>query len=99
MPDKIVTLKISGRVQGVGYRQWMVEEAFARRLRGWVRNRREGWVEALVAGPAELVDGMIAACHVGPPMARVENVEVEAPDSAASTALDHSTRFVARGTY
>lgn len=96
MPDKTVSLKIGGRVQGVGYRQWMVEEALARRLRGWVRNRSEGWVEALVCGPAESVDALIAACRSGPAMARVENVEVAAP--AASTAWDHSSTFVARGT-
>lgn len=68
---------ISGRVQGVWFRAWTVEEAGARGLDGWVRNRRDGRVEAVFAGPAAAVEAMVAACHAGPPNAEVEAVAVE----------------------
>ena len=69
---------VTGRVQGVWYRGWTVEQARARGLVGWVRNRRDGAVEALFAGPAADVEAMIAACREGPPAARVADVRVEA---------------------
>jgi len=65
---------ISGRVQGVGYRAWVADEASARDLEGWVRNLRDGSVEALLVGPADIVADMIAACRRGPSMARVNAV-------------------------
>ncbi len=65
---------ISGRVQGVWYRGWTVDEARARGLDGWVRNRHDGSVEAVFQGPAEAVAEMVAACRQGPPMARVVEV-------------------------
>ena len=73
---KIVHVLISGSVQGVWFRAWTVQEASARGLDGWVRNRRDGDVEALFCGPADKVDDMIRACHRGPESARVSNVEV-----------------------
>jgi len=69
-----VQVRIAGRVQGVGYRYWTVEQARARHLSGWVRNRRDGSVEALFAGPVEVVEAMIAACHEGPLGARVTDL-------------------------
>jgi len=71
-------LRIDGLVQGVGYRAWCREEAESRALAGWVRNRPDGSVEALIAGPPESVTAMIEACRAGPPAARVETVEAEA---------------------
>jgi len=73
---KTVRLVIHGRVQGVGYRYWALNEATAQGLDGWVRNRREGTVEVLVSGPVVAVDAMIEACRDGPPAARV--IEIEA---------------------
>ena len=70
-----VRVVVSGRVQGVWYRGWTVDEALVRGLDGWVRNRRDGSVEAVFQGPAAAVAEMIAACHQGPPMARVVAVE------------------------
>jgi len=70
-------LIITGRVQRVWYRDWTVATAEALGLRGWVRNRRDGSVEALIAGEAEAVARMIAACHDGPPDAEVSAVAVE----------------------
>ncbi len=75
-PTKSVYLLISGRVQGVWYRGWAVDTARALSLRGWVRNRGDGGVEALIAGPAESVDRMVSACREGPPAARVADVLV-----------------------
>ena len=73
---KIVHVLISGAVQGVWFRAWTVQEAQARGLDGWVRNRRDGDVEAVFAGPAAHVDDMIRACHRGPEAARVSSVDV-----------------------
>jgi acylphosphatase len=73
---KSVRLIIQGRVQGVSYRYWTVTEATARGLDGWVRNRRDGNVEAFVTGPAATVDDMIAACRQGPRAARVTGIEI-----------------------
>jgi acylphosphatase len=67
-------LSIIGRVQGVGYRAWTVHEALRRNLRGWVRNRRDGSVEALIIGEIDAVAGMAAACRLGPPLAQVIDV-------------------------
>lgn len=67
--------RISGRVQGVRYRAWTVGKAKELGLTGWVRNRRDGTVEAVFHGPAAQVDKMIEACHHGPALAKVESVE------------------------
>ncbi len=65
---------ISGTVQGVWFRAWTVQEAQARDLDGWVRNRRDGRVEAVFAGPSARVDDMLLACRSGPPAAEVADV-------------------------
>ncbi|MFZ3484319.1 acylphosphatase [Sphingomonas sp. 3-13AW] len=76
-------LSITGRVQGVFYRAWLVEQAEALGVTGWVRNRADGSVEAVVAGPAEQVEAIVARAHEGPPAARVAGVAVtEAPANA-----------------
>lgn len=69
---------IRGRVQRVGYRAWTEHEALTRGLEGWVRNRRDGSVEAVFSGPAEAVAAMIEACWRGPPGARAEVVDERA---------------------
>lgn len=81
---KSVRVCISGRVQGVWFRSWTAGEAGALGLDGWVRNRRDGVVEAVFSGPADAVERMIAICHQGPPAARVAGVSVTpAPDHPA----------------
>ena len=80
---KTVLVRITGRVQGVFFRAWTEQEAKQRRLSGWVRNRRDGSVEALFSGPADDVDAMVRACHAGPPHATVNNVESEASEAPA----------------
>jgi acylphosphatase len=77
-------LRITGRVQGVGYRAALRDEARRLALSGWVRNRNDGSVEALVHGPAEAVDTLIAWAKQGPPGARVLEVRASALDSGAS---------------
>ena len=67
---------VRGRVQGVGYRAWTEDTAILNGLDGWVRNRRDGSVEAVFAGPAEAVDAMVDACRRGPDSARVDAVDV-----------------------
>jgi acylphosphatase len=77
---RAVHVRITGRVQGVGYRAWTVDEARRRGLSGWVRNLADGDVEAVFSGPKAPVDDMIAACRRGPPSARVDQVMVEAAE-------------------
>jgi acylphosphatase len=87
MAEPVTTIRviITGRVQGVWYRGWTVDEALERGLSGWVRNRRDGSVEALFSGPESAVREMIERCREGPPAARVDRV-VEAPESAPAEA-------------
>ena len=66
---------VRGRVQGVGYRAFVADEAMSRGIAGWVRNRRDDTVEALFAGLAETVEAMIEACRKGPWGARVDGIE------------------------
>ena len=80
---KIVRVTIGGDVQGVGYRAWMEMAARALGVRGWVRNRLNGDVEALFAGPPDAVEALCAACWRGPAHARVDKVEVVEADPAA----------------
>ena len=73
-------LTITGRVQGVGYRDWTMTTALRLGLTGWVRNRVDGAVEALIVGDDNAVGEMIDACRRGPTMARVDNVDIEPVD-------------------
>ena len=85
-PRRAVRLRISGRVQGVWFRGWTCQQAIARGLAGWVRNRRDGSVEALLVGPPGAVEAMIAACRHGPTHARVDEV-VQEPAGAEAEAV------------
>lgn len=72
---KRLHLRISGKVQGVYYRASAAAEAERLGLAGWVRNRRDGTVEAVGEGSAEALQAFVAWCQRGPPMARVDHVE------------------------
>lgn len=79
-------LIIEGRVQGVGYRASLADEAIALGLRGWVRNRRDGTVEACVDGEMAAIEAIVRWAKRGPPAAHVSNVTIE--DIGAQVALD-----------
>jgi len=70
-------LRVHGRVQGVGYRYSMLAEASRHGVSGWVRNRRDGTVEAVVAGSADAVERIVEWARSGPPGAAVTQLEVE----------------------
>ncbi|TMJ04190.1 MAG: acylphosphatase [Alphaproteobacteria bacterium] len=72
---------VHGRVQGVGFRMWAEDLAERLGLEGWVRNRRDGSVEAVFAGPEQAVRAAIDACREGPRGARVETVDVAEGDA------------------
>ncbi len=78
-------VRIEGKVQGVWYRGWTVEQARARSLSGWVRNLFDGSVEALFSGPRPAVEDMVEACRQGPPAARVDRIEASPDDAPEHT--------------
>jgi acylphosphatase len=84
---------IRGLVQGVGYRYWTRRTATARNLEGWVRNRRDGSVEAVFAGPEQAVAEMIALCRRGPASARVDTVDENAAEPDALNLRRRDERF------
>ena len=73
---RTVRVLVEGMVQGVGYRAFVEDEALARGIAGWVRNRRGGQVEAVFSAEPAMVEAMIAACRHGPRQARVERVDI-----------------------
>ena len=82
-------LRIRGRVQGVGFRDALCCEALDRGVTGWVRNRTDGSVEALVQGPADRVAELIAWARRGPAASRVDDVRVQAAgDEPAHTGFE-----------
>jgi acylphosphatase len=93
MSTAIRQVTIRGRVQGVGYRAWVDHHARNQNLEGWVRNRRDGSVEALFAGPEDIVSEMIARCRRGPSTARVEAVEDEQVSADALNLRRPGERF------
>ena len=79
-------IRVSGRVQGVGYRASLQYQAEKLGVTGWVRNRTDGSVEALLQGPPHAVDAVIAWARRGPPGSRVSDVVVSPADDAAGNA-------------
>jgi acylphosphatase len=80
-PTRTVHLTIEGRVQGVGYRVWTERKATSLGLLGWVRNKRDGTVEAVFQGAEGSVEAMIKVCRAGPPGAIVTRLETRAEDT------------------
>lgn len=85
-----VRVIVSGRVQGVSYRDTCRREALGRQVRGWVRNRPDGSVEAVFEGEPDAVDALIAWARTGPPAASVDRVELfeEAPAGLAGFTVE-----------
>ncbi|MBW7923501.1 MAG: acylphosphatase [Burkholderiaceae bacterium] len=82
-------LRISGIVQGVGFRASLADEARLRGIAGWVRNRRDGTVEALVHGDAHALDALLEWARRGPRAARVDRVDIEDASEAAGDVFAH----------
>jgi len=82
----MVHIAVRGRVQGVGYRAFVAREAIRRGIEGWVRNRRDGSVEAVLAGDEAAVTDLIAACRRGPFAAKVDALD-QSPATGADLAL------------
>ena len=93
MSGTIRHVTIRGRVQGVGYRAWVEHQARLRDLEGWVRNLRDGSVEAIFAGPEDVVAEMVASCRLGPTSARVDNVAEEAASANTLGLREAGERF------
>ncbi|MBT3237980.1 MAG: acylphosphatase [Rhodospirillaceae bacterium] len=77
---KSIHVRITGRVQGVWYRAWTCQQADIKGLSGWVRNRRDGSVEAVFSGDDADVDAMLALCREGPHLAVVDALALEPCD-------------------
>lgn len=73
--NKALRVRIEGQVQKVGFRHWTLIQASQLNIEGWVRNRREGWVEAVFIGSQARVDEMVKLCYRGPAMSRVTSVK------------------------
>lgn len=85
---KRVRVEVSGKVQGVFFRDSCRREARAREVSGWVRNTGTGTVEAELEGADADVDALVAWCRSGPPQAHVERVEVTAADLTGSSEFE-----------
>jgi acylphosphatase len=93
MGDVIRQVVIRGEVQGVGFRYWTRRTATARGLQGWVRNRRDGTVEAVFAGPEQAVADMIKLCRRGPDAAWVDCVAEKPAEPGALELRKKGERF------
>jgi acylphosphatase len=85
---RTIQVRIEGRVQGVGFRAYVERNALALGLEGWVRNRRDGSVEAVFQGPDETVTEMLALCRRGPPASAVTKVETVGEGVGAFTGFE-----------
>jgi acylphosphatase len=94
-----VHVRITGRVQGVGYRAWAQKTARKLGLSGWVRNVTDGTVEAIAHGNVDAVDQFIAACQAGPLLARVTAVDKNVIDAPGSKSGFPETGFYNLGTF
>ena len=93
MGGTIRQVTIRGRVQGVGYRYWVEHQAVAHGLEGWVRNCRDGSVQALFAGPENVVSNVVASCRRGPSSARVDAIDERPGDADALNLRRSGERF------
>lgn len=90
----IKRILVSGQVQAVGFRDWVVRTAKGEGLIGWVRNLNDGRVEILASGDDEAVERLAAACQEGPDRARVDNIDIVAADDL-KPGMGFTKRFTA----
>lgn len=88
MPETAVHVYIEGRVQGVWFRGWTQQQAVKLGLSGWVRNLRDGRVEAVFAGESDKVGTMLALCRKGAPLARVDHITTTETDVPAGAGFE-----------
>lgn len=81
-------LTLSGAVQGVGFRDWIIGRARSLGVAGWVRNRSDGTVETLIAGEASAVEELVRACRCGPPGADVRDIAEDLVDPPTEPGFD-----------
>lgn len=93
--NRITHVLIHGRVQGVGFRAWTQHQAELHGLKGWVRNRRDGSVEAVFSGPGDMIEVMLKACHQGPAGSLVERID---PMDGMDAEFDGASGFEIRRT-
>lgn len=95
MSDDITSLivHIKGFVQGIGFRDYLVMAAEHHKLDGWVRNRKDGSVEALVSGPTKAVEGFVSAATKGPPGARIAHVDLHNSEPPAEKGFRRQASF------
>jgi acylphosphatase len=86
-------IRITGRVQGVGYRAWTMSQASQYNIAGWVRNRSDGSVEAQLQGSEELIKAMIKDCYDGPLMAHVSNIEISDSSPESLSGFDYRATY------
>jgi acylphosphatase len=86
-------VRVTGAVQGVGFRYWAVRTARALGLRGWVRNSLDGSVELLVCGSEDSIESMVSECRKGPSAASVDDLEQSPADSGGEALEGFSVRF------
>lgn len=96
---RIVRIVLHGRVQNVGFRYYVEGEAKVSGLEGWVRNRRDGSLEAVLAGDERLIEGLINACRRGPPESRVEKIDIEDADATDLALRNPGEKFSMLKTY
>ncbi|MGQ4272992.1 acylphosphatase [Terrihabitans sp. B22-R8] len=91
--ESSVHIIVTGKVQGVGYRAWLQDQAKRRELHGWTRNRTDGSVEAVVAGPDRDVADLLAEIRIGPATARVDDMRTR-PAAPAEATSQHGAGFL-----
>lgn len=84
-PQQVRRWLVNGLVQGVGFRVFVMHEATKLRLRGKVRNTREGAVDVVAAGPSDLLDQLESRLRIGPELAEVQSIDPVAPDGDATS--------------
>ncbi|KAH8934570.1 hypothetical protein BDL97_18G089600 [Sphagnum fallax] len=89
--NKSVNVKISGKVQGVFFRKWTLEQAKTLGLTGWVRNSDDGTVEAVFSGKSSAVDRMVEKCKTGPSQARVWSVDINKCEDPKAQSFEQIT--------
>lgn len=93
MSEKVVHVIVTGRVQGVGFRYFVQHEALKHGVHGWVRNRRDGTVEAVFAGTATQIEAVIAACKKGPASSHVDKIDVSGASAGELKMVRAGERF------